>query len=255
MNNVIVLHNMPRSGGTLVSKCLAAMQSVVLLSEIHPDAQHAVSFNALLQAQKWYGYLPELNHREHSLIDAVIAIAAKAAAEQKHLIIRDWSHVDYLGPPVTDTPSMQPALLQQLQGQIQLQQIQLLRNPLDAWLSFKRLDLAKKHQLSFAKFIRAYRCYAQATDSNCQLYYDDFLKHPVQQLRRVCEYCGIAFDPSFIDTWFDYTNITGDNSNSSSLRKQQTIAPRAAKVVSEQLLDQAQSNHDYRLLMHEFFSE
>jgi len=42
-----VLHNMPRSGGTLLSKCLGSMSEHILLSEIHPDAQHAMSFNAL----------------------------------------------------------------------------------------------------------------------------------------------------------------------------------------------------------------
>ncbi len=36
--NVRILHQMARAGGTIMCKCLASMNGVVLLSEIHPRA-------------------------------------------------------------------------------------------------------------------------------------------------------------------------------------------------------------------------
>ena len=37
MKTIRLIHNLPRSGGTIISKSLGAQKDVVLLSEIHPD--------------------------------------------------------------------------------------------------------------------------------------------------------------------------------------------------------------------------
>ena len=36
MTEIRLIHNLQRSGGTIISKCLGAQDDVVLLSEIHP---------------------------------------------------------------------------------------------------------------------------------------------------------------------------------------------------------------------------
>ena len=36
MTEIRLIHNLQRSGGTIISKCLGAQEGVVLLSEIHP---------------------------------------------------------------------------------------------------------------------------------------------------------------------------------------------------------------------------
>ena len=37
MKTIRLIHNLPRSGGTIISKSLGAQKDVVLLSEIHPE--------------------------------------------------------------------------------------------------------------------------------------------------------------------------------------------------------------------------
>ena len=37
MKTIRLIHNLPRSDGTIISKSLGAQKDVVLLSEIHPD--------------------------------------------------------------------------------------------------------------------------------------------------------------------------------------------------------------------------
>ena len=37
MTEIRLIHNLPRSGGTIISKSLGAQKDVVLLSEIHPN--------------------------------------------------------------------------------------------------------------------------------------------------------------------------------------------------------------------------
>jgi len=48
-----LLHHLARTGGTLLCRCLASMDSVYLLSEINP--QGVAHFNPLRQAADWYG--------------------------------------------------------------------------------------------------------------------------------------------------------------------------------------------------------
>ena len=39
-----LVHNLPKTGGTIISKCLGAQKNVVLLSEIHPRGQEMILF-------------------------------------------------------------------------------------------------------------------------------------------------------------------------------------------------------------------
>ena len=50
-----ILHNMARSGGTLIAQCIGALPGVALLSEIHPDGVRFI--DPLRQAQEWHGLI------------------------------------------------------------------------------------------------------------------------------------------------------------------------------------------------------
>ena len=246
---VWVLHNMPRSGGTLVSKCLGSMGSNILLSEIHPGAQHALSFNALRQAQQWHGLLPDLDLKQVKFIDAISQIQSEVSKSNKNLILRDWSHVDYLGPPVTNEPENTPKLLDVLSTHFEIRSIQLVRHPLDTWLSLRRLNLIKKHKIDVNQFLKAYCHYLDKTQCDYRLVYEDFLKAPDQQLSQACNKLGLSFDPAYKDRWFNFDKITGDTSNSSSLRETPSIQFRPRRACDDIDLDWLESQADYQYLM------
>jgi len=249
-----VLHNMPRSGGTLVSKCFGSMEANILLSEIHPDAQHALSFNALNQAQQWYGFLSELDWQTSEFVDAITQIQNIVKENNKQLILRDWSHVDYLGPPVTNKPKGKPALLDVLSPYFDIRSIQLVRHPLDTWLSLRRLNLIQKSGIGFEQFLTAYRCYLDNTNGDCRLVYEEFLKSPNDQLEAVCDKVGLYYDGGYQDKWFDFDKVTGDTSNSSSLRDKPVIEFRVrrecADIDQQWLAEQA----DYKYLIDQIYN-
>ena len=39
MKKIIIIHNLPRTGGTIISKCIGAQRNVILLSEIHEEGE------------------------------------------------------------------------------------------------------------------------------------------------------------------------------------------------------------------------
>ena len=101
---------MARSGGTVICKCLASMDNVVLLSEIHPKG--AGMFNPLDQADRWYGLLNETDALEFrqsppGFLQAIQRIEQRCRERGLRLVLRDWSHLDYTGVPF-NRPDFQP---------------------------------------------------------------------------------------------------------------------------------------------------
>src|SRR5918996_6269218 len=90
-----LLHQMARSGGTVISRCLACMSGVALLSEVHARATGFV--DPLAQAQAWFapfgraewealcarGPLP--------FADAIAAIEPALRGRGLALVLREWS--------------------------------------------------------------------------------------------------------------------------------------------------------------------
>ena len=240
-----VIHNLARSGGTLISKCLASMNSIVLLSEIHPTAQHAVSFNALRQAQQWYGIGLDQNWQKVSFIDAIHIIHQHCQKHNLHLVIRDWSHVDYLGLPVTKQPKNIAELTRKLEADFDICSIQVIRHPLDTWLSTRRLNLIKQSDIDEEKFLTAFQTYLLETKANYRLIFEKFLENPDFELKTICEVMEIPYDPNYKHLWYSYTKITGDMSNSSSLRNKPTISLRKRKPFNPIILDELEKHTSY----------
>ena len=60
--SIRIYHNLARSGGTVISKCIASMKQITLLSEVHPYietvnptySKDLLSQNILTQARYWH---------------------------------------------------------------------------------------------------------------------------------------------------------------------------------------------------------
>ncbi len=240
-----IIHNLARSGGTLLSKCLGSMKTVALLSEIHPKAQKAVSFNAIKQAQKWLNFDPNHPWQASDFVASIKAIEQHCSQQKISLLLRDWSHIDYLGVPVTTEPDNQAALLNTLKNDFHIQHIQLIRNPIDTWLSTRRLNLIKTAKISSTDFIQAYLNYLDQTSTDFQLLYEDFLIEPDNMLKQACIHLKIKYDPDYKNKWHEFKQLTGDLSNLSSHRNKPIIKPRARKTMEIQEIEEIEAlqNH------------
>ena len=146
--------------------------------------------------------------------------------------MRDWSHIDYFGMPVTDEPKNIPALINVLQDEFRILRIQCFRHPIDTWLSLRRLILMKKADATPNQFAQAYLTYLEKTAGEYRLLYENFLAQPDQELQNICATLELEFDENYQSKWYEFKNITGDISNSTSLRKKNIIQPRTRKAVS-----------------------
>lgn len=206
-----LLHQMARSGGTIICRCLATMENIVLLSEIHPLGVQM--FNPLHQAAQWYGLL---NSRDLQMahggslnfVQAIRLIWTRCREQDKQLVLRDWSHLDYTGVPFV-RPVFRSLLAEALQSEFELVRFSTVRHPLDQWLSLSRQDVFRK-KLGPAKFLRGYNRFAASAAETGFIRYEDFTGDSDGELGRLCVALDLEFDPGYRKRWWNYTNITGD---------------------------------------------
>jgi hypothetical protein len=206
-----LVHHMARTGGTAICKGLAVMPGVALLSEIHPLAME--KFDPLRQAKDWFGLVgPEDIARlgpHPDFVGAIRLIAARAEARALRLVIRDWSHLDFTGPPLVETPSYRLAAAEMLKPHFRLLQVATVRHPIDQWQSLRRLPIMRG-RIDLGRFLEGYRRFAEICFRIGFVRFEDFCADPDAALKRLCAALDIPFDAGWRAGWTGYDRITGD---------------------------------------------
>ncbi|TWU42180.1 O-linked N-acetylglucosamine transferase, SPINDLY family protein [Novipirellula artificiosorum] len=207
-----LLHHLAGSGGTLISRCLASMKGVCFLSEIHPlGTRH---FHPLRQAAEWYGLVDaaEIRELESDEVDgfakALAMIAGRAEKRRLSLVVRDWSHLDFVGFPFVSKPRLRFSWEDVITEQEK--RCATVRHPLDQYLQCREMK-ALGDAWDEAAFWRGTRAFAESVQQMPWFRYEDFLEDPQATLADVCRTLAIAYDPDWQQKWHQYTNMTGDS--------------------------------------------
>ncbi len=241
-----LLHHLARTGGTVISKCLACMDRVVLLSEIHPAGVRFDNMNPLNQAQDWFQLLTSADmtmlRQRGSLpfAEAIRLVHARAAERGCLLVIRDWTHLDFTGVPYVARPPYVLGLPAALRGSFEILHVATVRHPIDQWLSLRRLA-ATRGVLDLPAFLYGYRRFAELCPAMGFVRYEDFVVDPEAVLARLCRALALPYDAGFRQRWAGYTRITGDGSTRST-----EIRLRPRPAVEDSLLAAFAGNRDYR---------
>ena len=239
-----ILSNLARAGGTLVSKCLGAMNNIVLLSEIHPLGTHL--FNPVAQAHDWYNLIQPEETRKFGYRARVVGLVERRCrASGKTLVIRDWAHLDFIGHPFIEKPPYKLQLTDALAPVFSLGQFSLVRHPVDQWISTSRLKIMQG-QLTLDIFLAGYRRFAEQSVKTGFMRFEDFTHEPAQQMKRLCEHLNINYDPGFINRWQANTRVTGDTSKMSRGSRMNEIRPLVKHTVENSLMVKFRNNSDYQ---------
>lgn len=212
-----LIHNLARSGGTLIGRCLGSMDGVFLLSEIHPLGLDR--FHPAVQAQSWFNLLTDddiayfESPGSKPFADAIGRIERRARERGGVLVIRDWAHLDFMGKPFLDQPSGHLAMAAALDGVADLRRVALARHPADQIESLLR-TWPGKTMPPFDDFLVMNRKYAEAIQGLPLIRFEDFTADPDRELHRLCDGLDVPFDEGYRDRWAAYRTITGDKSGS-----------------------------------------
>jgi hypothetical protein len=209
---VRVIHNLPRSGGTLLARCLGCMKGVVLLSEIHPNGSAAV--DPATQARMWFNYpVPD----GLDFLDTIESIRSFAETSEKSLVIRDWSFPDFMPRFPHDHPPSKSLLQKILSSRYEVASLSLLRTAPDVWKSLQAFEdhaiPVGDYRMSSDNFLKGYTTFCRMAKSTGFIRYEDLCDDPAVTLRRACNMLRLPFDEKFADKWNSYRKVTGDIAN------------------------------------------
>ena len=199
------------------------MDGVCLLSEINPKGTNY--FDPLRQAANWYGLVAEEETTQFNLQDesefreAIEMIGNRAVERGMTFVVRDWSHVDWIGFPFVDSPPMTSSWTAvrkpESNGASRPNADPLhpmcatVRHPIDQYLSTKRLA-SLKDSWDEQAFWLGTRRFAESIQSMPWFRYEDFLERPAEMLKSLCGALEIAYDPGWQERWVRYDKVTGD---------------------------------------------
>jgi hypothetical protein len=219
------------------------MAGIVLLSEIHPLSTQL--FNPLSQAYHWHSIISpkEIQRKQLSFIGAIQIIERKCTENSKQLLIRDWSHLDFIGLPFIEKPSYRMMLVEALLKDFEILQLALVRHPIDQWLSSR--NLLAFQNVTLEMFLHGYREFSKQIQDIPFIHYEDFTKEPEKEMRVICKELHLNYDEDFIINWTDYHKITGDTSDTSRGSHLNKIIPMPRFPIKNKFLSQFRNNKDY----------
>lgn len=220
---IITLHHLACSGGTIISKCLAAMPGSVVLSEIHPDRTAQPAYHPLSQLRSGYGELLEPIQqrviRGHFRREIVIAHGT-ARSLGRQLIVRDHAHVDFAWGSLKRS-----ALVDALSSEFHVTPIVTVRDPRDVWLSLCREGWFDGTPDDLC---RAQLNLLEAYPAASVFHYEDFTRNPIGVMKEICAVARVPFVEGFEKRLASITHLTGDSGRAGLV-----IEPRPSKSLSE----------------------
>ncbi|MFG0256277.1 MAG: hypothetical protein ACF8GE_00055 [Phycisphaerales bacterium JB043] len=217
------LHHMACSGGSIISRCLAAMPDVALLSEIHPDMGMQARANPLKQAQRAYSLVSrEQLHQQFA--GQIGTILNNATAQNMRLVLRDHLHADFIGhgefrhSAVECLSSLAPAI-----------RCATVRHPIDVWLGLQHNNWL---EWTIPQYCARLVHVARSARDTGFVRYEEFTLNPSVAIERLCSMLDLPFDPHFLHNLDRVTHITG-----ASGRQELPISPRPRRQCEQHIID------------------
>jgi len=218
-----IIRHLACSGGTLLSKCIAAMPNVYLLSELHPTTTlhqggGKAKFLPLdVSTQARYAKVPDVQSLTDQIFTSNIIRAHNHVQERGgELVIRAHSHSDYC---VGSAAYGGCAVSKLLDPHFEVLSIASLRDPIDAYLSLQKKDWLHFQPNSFEEYCRRVKRFIE--DQDLIFSYESFVREPEQQMKAITSSLELPYHGSFVDT-FGVFNVSGDSGRSGDVIAERT---------------------------------
>jgi hypothetical protein len=240
------LHHLACTGGTLMSKCIAAMPNTQVLSEVDPlsTMQHnpnkprfAPTDMVQLMRQSTRGVSSQI------VIDLFLNNLETIYSETVHagqrLILRDHAHSHFcIGGAIPDRPSFHELI----QSRFPVLSVVTVRHPLDSFLSLKSNGWIQFNPPTFDEYCGRYIAFLNAHEGIPVIRYEDFVNTPQEVMSEICSRLEIPFSDQFIDL-FSVFALTGDSG-----RRGNVIESKPRRPINADLAADLAGSANYRLL-------
>ncbi|MGE6419911.1 hypothetical protein ACQKDY_19470 [Alteromonas macleodii] len=245
-----VIHHMACSGGTLVSKCLAALPNVFLLSELHPASTlhmggEKPKFSpADVITLSRYANVPEADSLAWKIfVDNIKTTNKHIASFGGHLVIREHTHSDFC---VGESFTKHSSIVENLSNEFNVLRVVTLRNPIDSYLSLLNNNWEHFEPKGFNEYCKRVDTFLSGYKLEQIFRYEDFVENPSENVHKITQALNLPFSDGFIDI-FDICKVTGDSGRGGS-----SIAKRERREISSPLLQEIKSSEYFKKIAKEF---
>jgi hypothetical protein len=249
-----IIHTLGGCGGTVLSRCVGVLPGVALLSEINPASVKLFShFDPLHQDKNWLHLLgpadtERFSHMDLGNVEAFRELMdvfhGRACEARRHLVLRDYNFVDFVGVPFTADPPRQLTLYAALPAGVPTRATAFIRHPIDQWSSLCKHERVRA-VLTASAFCEAYAAFLEELENIPTFKYEDFVACPEVRLRAICEALALPFDPSFAERFHTFDYVSGDFSR----HQEKSISPPARRRLPPQILDEFRSSAAFRRIL------
>jgi hypothetical protein len=243
---VRLVHHFACTGGTLISKCIATMPNVQLLSEVDPlsttpeqpsKPRFAASDMVTLMRQSTRGVNRDLIIE--MFLNNLQLIYANTIKLGQRLVLRDHAHSHFcLGSEIPERPSLSAMV----SSRFVIRSVVTVRHPLDSYLSLEANSWVHFSPSTFDEYCKRYLAFLRTYDGVPIIKYEDFVDAPQETMRKICFLLDIPYLDKFADL-FGVFELTGESGRSGDFIQYQ---PRRA--VGKQLERELELSRHYRIL-------
>ena len=260
MDTIRIIRNLPRSGATIISKTIGTQKNIVLLSEIHPDGQKirdamGVDTNLgdpLYQFQSWYDFLEykdylEIKNSNLNLLEKIKIINREVVSRNKILIVRDWAFVDFLGKPYIK-PIFKHSLEEILKKDFNLKTLNIVRNPLEIFLSCMRIIPLFSKNYTFNSFLESYENFIKSFKKENTINYESFCEQPTKVMSKINKILSIPSE-EILTSNLDKINITGDDIAMESNKIYKNRELSTSGILNDEQIQKINNNKQYQSIL------
>ncbi|WP_425258328.1 hypothetical protein ACPOLB_22770 [Rubrivivax sp. RP6-9] len=236
------LHHFACTGGTLISKCIAALPNVQLLSEVDPLSTQLLP-EALRFSPTDMVTLARQSTRGASDALVIELFRAQVQVLQQHavrhglrLVLRDHAHGHYCHGAAL---AVRPALREMLPPALPLLSLLTVRHPLDSYASLARNGWVHLQPRTLHTYCQRYLAFLDQHEGLPLLRYEDFVAAPQRAMQLVCEALALRYEPHFARFFAGFA-VSGDSGRSGT-----TIAPRPSHASAVALEAEAAASDAY----------
>ena len=241
-----IVHHMACSGGTLISKCLAALPNVFLLSELHPTTTlhqgggKPKFLPSDVTTQARYAGVPDIEKLAWKIFKQNIRdTSSHIDSLGGDLVIREHTHSDFcVGAGFQPVSSV----AHHLQIDFDLLRVATIRNPIDSYLSLQKNNWVHFTPSNFEEYCKRIWTFISEYRDEQIFRYEDFVSSPKEVFKKITRNLELTFSDDFLDT-FDIFQVTGDSGRSGS-----EIAPRPRRPLNKEELDEINQSEHFQLI-------
>tara|TARA_Y100000766_G_scaffold279221_1_gene287105 strand:- start:7156 stop:8079 length:924 start_codon:yes stop_codon:yes gene_type:complete len=245
-----VIHHFACSGGTLVSKCLAALPNVFLFSELHPTSTLHMGdgtprfLPSDVTTHARYAGVPSVDDLAWKLFAGNIQIANQHIRDLGgYMVIRDHTHSDYC---VGNNLVTSSTVVEHLRKDFDILKVVTLRNPIDSFLSLQKNGWVHFQPANFEEYCRRLRKFLSQFDKSEIIRYEDIVKYPKRNIKKIARKLNLPYSSNFIET-FSAFKVTGDSGRTGDV-----ISSRPRRELSKDFEKEISNSKSYQYVADKF---